>query len=105
MAHVEAKGCFHDNKRILSVVKQHHSFIRNELTHRGDPLTPTVVEKLIEAMLRSSANNRLNSLGAYNIADEVIYRAVQKLEPSEGSYNSSYVLQYAMKHRPHRVQG
>lgn len=85
MAHVEAKQCFHDNKRILPVVKQHHSLIRTELDRRGDPLTPKVVEKLVEAMLRSSANNRETALGAYNIADKVICKA------SEGSLHSSYV--------------
>lgn len=91
MAHVEAKGCFHDNKRVLHVVKEHHSVIREELIRRGDTLTPTVVDKLIAVMLRSSANNRPIALVAFNIADDIISRAAQRLEPSDNSLNSSYV--------------
>lgn len=93
MTHVEAKGCFHDNTRVLNVVKEHHSSIREEMVRRGDTITPTVVEKLVGIMLRSSANNRPIALVAYNIADDIISRAAQRLEPSDNSLTSSYVPQ------------
>lgn len=79
MSHVKAKGCFHDNQKMLEVVENQHRSIqmRTRMDRRGDPLTCAVLQDLVQIMLHSSPDKRPPARTVYNKVKAVIEKAEQ----------------------------